>query len=101
MIEGLPLYVPVVFILTTLATIWFLLAAAKSVSRDSLSYRLLIFLLPFWLLPTGFLATTSFYRDPNAMPPRVFLFGVLPATILILAYFIFASLYNSLRASRS
>ncbi len=89
MIEGLPAYVPVVFIFTTLATIWFLLAAAKSVSRDLFSYKLLIFLLPFWLLLTGFLATTPFYRDPSAMPPRVFLFGVWPAVGLIIAYFVF------------
>ena len=89
MIEGLPLYVPVVFILTTLATIWSLLAAAKPVGRDSFSYRLLIFLLPLWLLLSGFLATTPFYRDAEAMPPRVFLFGVWPAVGLIIAYFAF------------
>jgi len=89
MIEGLPLYVPVVFLLTTLATVWFLLAAAKDVSRDSFSYKLLVFLLPFWLLLTGFLATTPFYRDPSAMPPRVFLYGVWPAVGLIIAYFVF------------
>lgn len=89
MIEGLPFYVPIVFIFTTLATIWFLLAAAKSVGRDSFSYKVLIFLLPFWLLLTGFLATTPFYRDPSTMPPRVFLYGVWPATALIIAYFVF------------
>ncbi len=89
MIEGLPLYVPVVFLLTTLATIWFLLAAAKAVSRDLLSYKLLIFLLPFWLLLTGFLATTPFYRNADAMPPRIFLYGVWPAVGLIIAYFVF------------
>lgn len=89
MIEGLPLYVPVVFLLTTLVTIWFLLAAAKSVGRNLFSYKLIIFLLPFWLLLTGLLATTTFYRDPNAMPPRVFLYGVWPAVGLIIVYFVF------------
>ena len=89
MIEGLPLYVPVVFILTTLATIWFLLAAAKAVGRESFPYKLLIFLLPLWLLLSGFLATTPFYRNSEAMPPRVFLFGVWPAVGLIIAYFAF------------
>lgn len=89
MIEGLPLYVPVVFLLTTLATVWFLLAAAKSVGRDLFSYKLLVFLLPFWLLLTGFLATTPFYRDVEAMPPRVFLYGVWPAVGLVIVYFVF------------
>lgn len=89
MIEGLPLYVPAVFFLTTLATVWFLLAAAKSVGRDLFSYKLLVFLLPFWLLLTGFLATTPFYRNAEAMPPRVFLYGVWPAVGLIIVYFVF------------
>ncbi len=89
MIEGLPLYVPVVFLLTTLATVWFLLAAAKSVGRDLFSYKLLVFLLPFWLLLTGSLATTPFYRNPEAVPPRVFLYGVWPAVALIIVYFVF------------
>lgn len=89
MIEGLPLYVPVVFLLTTLATIWFLLTAAKSVSRESLPFRILLFALPFWLLLTGFLATTSFYRNVEAMPPRVILFGVWPAIGLIIVFFAF------------
>lgn len=89
MIEGLPVYVPVLFVLTTIATVWFLLTAARTVSRDSFSYKLIVFLLPFWLLLTGFLATTPFYRDPNAMPPRVFLYGVWPAVGLIIAYFVF------------
>jgi hypothetical protein len=70
-------------------TIWFLLAAAKSVGRNLFSYKLIIFLLPFWLLLTGLLATTTFYRDPNAMPPRVFLYGVWPAVGLIIVYFVF------------
>lgn len=89
MIEGVPVYVPIVFIFTTLATIWFLLAAAKSAGRDLLAFKLLIFLLPFWLLLTGFLATTPFYRNAEAMPPRVFLYGVWPAVGLIIAYFVF------------
>ena len=89
MIEGLPLYAPLVFLVTTLATIWFLMAASKPAGTDSFAYKLLLFLIPLWLLLTGSLATTDFYRDPNAMPPRVFVFGVWPAVFLILAYFIF------------
>ena len=89
MIEGLPLYVPIVFLVKTLTTIWFLMAASKPAGTDSFGYKALLFLIPLWLLLTGFLATTGFYRDPEAMPPRVFVFGVWPAAFLIVAYFIF------------
>ena len=88
MIEGLPLYVPLTFLVTTLVTIWFLLAAAGSPVRDSLPYKLLTFAIPFWLLATGFLATTGFYREIS-LPPRVFVFGVLPSLIVIVAFFTF------------
>lgn len=89
MIEGMPLYVPVVFLVTTLTTIWFLMAASKPAGTDSFAYKVLIFVIPLWLLLTGFLATTGFYREPNAIPPRVFVFGVWPAAFLIAAYFVF------------
>ena len=88
MIEGLPLYVPLIFLVTTLVTIWFLLAAASTSVRDSLPYKLLAFAIPLWLLATGLLATTGFYREIS-MPPRVFVFGVLPSFLVIVGFFIF------------
>lgn len=88
MIEGLPLYVPLTFFVTTLATIWFLLASVPEAIRTSTPYKILIFAIPFWLLATGFLATTGFYREIS-LPPRVFAFGVLPSALLITCYFIF------------
>ena len=88
MVEGLPFYVPAVFFLTTLATIWFLVAAARPVGADSLPFKILIFALPLWLVVTGFLSTGDFYRR-EAIPPRVVAFAVLPAVVLIVAYFVF------------
>ncbi|MFL6469008.1 MAG: hypothetical protein ACJ72Z_13705 [Pyrinomonadaceae bacterium] len=88
MIEGLPFYVPAVFFVTTLATIWFLISAAQSVGRDKLPFRILLFLIPLWMLFTGLLATTDFYRT-NLLPPRVPFFAVLPPVLLIVGYFIF------------
>lgn len=88
MIEGLPLYVPLTFFVTTLATIWFLLASVPEAIRTSTPYKILFFAIPFWLLATGFLATTGFYREIS-LPPRVLLLGVLPSALLITCYFIF------------
>lgn len=88
MIEGLPFYVSLVFLFTTLATIWFLLASANPVGHDKLPYKILLFLIPLWFLLTGFLSTTDFYRQ-DAIPPRVVAFAVLPAMVLIASYFAF------------
>lgn len=88
MIDGLPIYANLVFLLTTLLTVWFLVSAARKAGEGSTPYRILIFLIPFWLLLTGYLSTTGFYRVPEAMPPRVVAFGVLPSIMVIGIYFI-------------
>lgn len=89
MIEGVSTSVAVVFLLTTIAAVWFLLRASEPAGKTSLPVRILYFTLPLWLLLTGFLATSGFYREFQAMPPRIILFGVLPAIVFIVAYFLF------------
>lgn len=86
---SLPAYVSIVFILTTFAAIGFLLQAAKSVGLTKLPSRVLIFLLPLWIMFQAVLAVWGFYLKTDAMPPRIALFGVWPAVMLIIVYFIF------------
>ena len=88
MIEGLPFYVNLVFFLTTLLAVWFLVSASRKAGEDTAPYRILVFLVPLWILLTGYLSTTGFYRVPDAMPPRVVAFGVLPSVLLIVIFFI-------------
>ena len=88
MIENLPGYVSIVFILTTFLTVGFLLYAVKQTVFETLPAKILIFLLAFWLFFTAFLALYGFYLV-NTFPSRVFAFGVLPALLLIAAYFAF------------
>ena len=89
MIEHLPLYVSIVFILTTLLTIWLFLRSIPSANRNNLPSRILSFVLPFWLLLQGVLGIDDFYRFSDSVPPRFVLFGVLPALIFTTLYFIF------------
>ncbi len=91
MIEGLPLYVSVVFFLTTLLTVWFLFSAARRAGDGTTAYRIFVFAVPFWMLLTGYLATTNFYRYAEAMPPRLVAFAVLPTVLFIGLYFVFFS----------
>src|SRR6478672_3760495 len=86
MIEDLPPYVSIVFILTTFLTVGILLTAVKSVSLEIFPSRLLVFTLPFWIILTGSLAVSGFYMAPEAFPPRLVLFGIIPALIFLLLY---------------
>ena len=88
MIEELPLYVSIVFIFTTLLTVWLFLRSIPRSHKNNLPSRILSFVLPFWLLLQGALGIGDFYRYSDSVPPRFVLFGVLPALIFIALYFI-------------
>jgi hypothetical protein len=84
-----PAYVSVVFILTTFATIAFLLQAARAAGLQRLPSRILIFLLAVWIFFQAALAASGFYINTSVLPPRPLIFGVLPTLLLIAAYFLF------------
>jgi hypothetical protein len=88
MMETLPFYVTAVFVLSTLFTIGILFRAFSRVRPAGFASRLIAFLLPFWMVITAVLAIGGFYAQMEARPPRVIVFGVLPAVLLIAAYFI-------------
>jgi len=83
--DALPSYVSIVFVLTTLLTIGFLISAVRRTRREKLPQKLIIFLTPFWLLVTAFLSLAGFYQNFDTIPPRIFIFGALPALILLSA----------------
>ena len=80
--ENLPTYVSLVFILTTLLTI-FLFYLATQNSTVSLG------ILFAWLAFQGVLAATGFYTVTDTIPPR-FLLLVGPPLLLIIALFMFS-----------
>lgn len=87
--DTVPPYVPVVFILTTFATLAFLTQIVKSAGSRSLPSRILFFVIPLWILFQGVIALGGFYQNESSIPPRIALFGVLPAVVTIFAYLIF------------
>jgi hypothetical protein len=90
MIENLPGYVSVTFILTTFFTVGIFLYALKQAAFSSTAAKILIFLLPFWLFFQAILALGGFYTATDALPPRLPFFGLFPTFLLIIALFIFA-----------
>ena len=87
--ESIPGYVSIVFILTTFASVAFLLQAAKAAGLHRLPCRILLFLLPLWIFFQAVMATGGFYLVTSGTPPRLVIFAVLPALALIAAYFVF------------
>jgi hypothetical protein len=86
----MPQYVSIIFILTTFLTVGIFLYAVKRGAFTATSTKVLSFLIPFWLLFQATLGVGGFYLNVESMPPRLPVFGVLPALFLIILLFIFA-----------
>lgn len=90
MIENLPPYISVTFILTTFLTVGFFLYAVKQSVFDTTAAKIFVFLTAFWLVFQAILSLSGFYLITDAVPPRLMLTGVFPAFLTIILYFIFA-----------
>jgi hypothetical protein len=89
-IENLPGYVSVIFILTTFLTVGIFLYAVKRGGFNSTAAKILSFLIPFWLIFQASAALTGFYLKTDSLPPLLPFFAILPALLLIITFFIFA-----------
>ncbi len=50
---------------------------------------LLLFLLPLWIIFQGTVAIGGVYENFTCVPPRLFIFGVAPAILVVIVYLIF------------
>lgn len=80
MIEGLPIYISIIFGLTVLGTITWLYYATKSKS--------VLVIIIIWTILQTTLGLSGLYQDTAAMPPRIMLFGVFPILVLIVLTFL-------------
>lgn len=90
MIEKLPVYISIVFILCTLYTLfvfyWVVRNAANEKIRKKANTTLVIF--ATWLAIQGLLSLKGVYTDdPEFMPPKIFLLGILPNLLMYLWFF--------------
>lgn len=90
MIENLPGHVGPVFMITTFVCVIWFLHIIRSNAADALSGKLLLFLIPAWLIFQTIIAIGGTYLNTSAFPPRLFLFGAGPALILVIGYLFFA-----------
>lgn len=88
--ENVAGYVSLVFILTTFATAAVFLLAVKQAETIGLASRILLVLIPLWMILQAVIGVSGFYQvTEGVLPPRIALAGVLPANLVILGYFIF------------
>ncbi len=90
MIENLPLYIVVVFIITTLLTVGIFQYAIKRSSYSSKTTTFLSFVIPFWLIFQATIAFLGFYQFTDTIPPRLVAFAIFPALLTIIGLFIFS-----------
>jgi len=90
MINEVPGYVSITFILTTFVTIGFLFHAIKHSVLETIPAKIVISLIAFWIFFQAILSLGGFYLNVDTLPPRLPLFAVFPALILIFALFVFA-----------
>lgn len=91
MLENLPISVSVAFALITLLTLVLfrrIMSTASSARTRQLT-NVITGAIILWLILQGILSFAGVYSDnPDALPPRIFLFGVLPALLLIIVTFV-------------
>ncbi|WP_018620500.1 hypothetical protein [Spirosoma luteum] len=91
MIPNLPTYIPVTFGLTVLATLLlFYRAVAQASTQETRKKETLILSgLIGWLIIQGVLSLNGVYKSvPVSGPPRILLFGILPAMLTIISVFV-------------
>jgi hypothetical protein len=86
MLPNLPYYIPLCFILVTIVTYWFLIAAARKNNSDRTIF-ILSGIIVVWLAVQALLAKNYFYTVTDNFPPR-FVLLVLPMLLLILFLFL-------------
>jgi hypothetical protein len=87
--NAVPAYVSIVFILTTIAAVATLVLAVRPAALKTAPGKLLLIILPLWIVVQTVLAISGFYQAIGSLPPRVLVFAVLPTVFLMALYFAF------------
>lgn len=80
--------ISITFILTTFLCVGILFRAIKRSVLHTLGAKIVVFAIGFWLIFTTILARAGFFLDATGVPPRIALFGIIPAFAFITFLFI-------------
>ncbi|HSD13399.1 MAG TPA: hypothetical protein VLB74_01985 [Flavobacterium sp.] len=90
MIANLPIYISVVFVLTTLATLLLFYQLLKNSDNEGIRRKsnTMVFGLIVWLALTAILALNGVYNSNlDSFPPKIAMFGVWPGILTIVVLF--------------
>ena len=82
MMDQLPIYIPLLFVLTVMATIFWFYWATKS--------KTYLIIAIVWTILQSILGISGIFQNTQAMPPRLILLGVFPTLLMIAAMFLTA-----------
>jgi hypothetical protein len=83
MLDNLPVFIPLFFVLTTAWTLFLFLKAVNT----PLDYKTIFGILVGWLILQMSIALAGFYQNTSSVPPR-FLLAVVPTLVLLTALFL-------------
>ena len=72
--------------LTVFVTVGISIFIVRRNSADTVAGKIVLAAIPFWLLFQAALGIGGFYQQTGGFPPRLLLFGPLPAFLFILAF---------------
>ncbi|MCF2444025.1 hypothetical protein L0657_08665 [Dyadobacter sp. CY345] len=90
MIENLPTYIPLIFGLTTFATLLLFIWTIRNSDMESTRTKAkpIFISLLIWLALQAVLTLQNFYKsNPESFPPKIMLTGILPAMLVIILLF--------------
>ena len=88
--EKIPNYIAIIFIVSTIATLLIVYWVVKNALEENIRKKrlIIVMILFFWLFLQAFLSYKNIYiNDLDSLPPKIFLFGVLPNIITIILLF--------------
>src|SRR5215813_8320572 len=91
MLHDLPVYIPVIFALTTIATLLFFYWIIKNASTETVRKRsgIDLAILITWLILQAIMAIKNVYNsNTDSIPPKILLLGVAPAILTIIFLFV-------------
>ena len=88
--ENIPAFVSVVFMITTFVTVGIFLFAVRRTADRSKFGKILLFLIPFWLVFQYVAAASGFFQNTSSFPPRLLFFAVGPSVLLMALAFLLA-----------
>lgn len=90
MLDNLPTYISVAFGLTTLGTLMLFICCLRNSNSQTKQLSTKIFTgLILWLIIQAVISFNRIYSlDTNSLPPKIFLFGILPALLTIITLFL-------------